>query len=152
MVRNGPMTSPKLPLNRRRLMAGLGAAALAPVWASVGHSQARPTALALQAKAESVTLRPNIPATPVWSLQGPDRRYKRGEILDIGFGNELPAPAILNWRGIDGVPAAQPLTGGLLSLPAARMRCNCRCVTPGPFCATSACWETDNRIPRGRGR
>ena len=111
MVRNGPMTSPKLPLNRRRLMAGLGTAALAPVWASVGHSQARPTALALQAKAESVTLRPNIPATPVWSLQGPDRRYKRGEILDIGFGNELPAPAILNWRGTDGVPAAQPLTG-----------------------------------------
>jgi FtsP/CotA-like multicopper oxidase with cupredoxin domain len=52
-----------------------------------------------------------MPATPVWSLQGTDRRYKRGEILDIGFGNELPAPAILNWRGIDGVPAAQPLTG-----------------------------------------
>ena len=111
MVRNGPMASPKLSLNRRKLMAGLGATALTPFWPAVGRTQAGPAALALQAKAESVTLRPNMPATPVWSLQGPDRRFKRGETLDIRFGNELPAPAILNWHGIDGVPAAGPLTG-----------------------------------------
>ncbi|WP_426538050.1 multicopper oxidase family protein [Bradyrhizobium sp. McL0615] len=91
-------------------MAGLGAAALASMWPAVGRAQPR-SAVALQAKADSVALRPNLPATPIWSLQGPELRFKRGETLDVAFGNELPAPAVLNWRGIDGVPAAEPLTG-----------------------------------------
>jgi FtsP/CotA-like multicopper oxidase with cupredoxin domain len=110
MVRIGPMASPKFPLDRREVMAGLGAAALASMWPAAGRAQAR-SAVALQAKADSVALRPNVPATPVWSLQAPELRFKRGETLDIAFGNELPAPAVLNWRGIDGVPAAEPLTG-----------------------------------------
>jgi FtsP/CotA-like multicopper oxidase with cupredoxin domain len=109
MVRTGPMASPKFPLDRRELMAGLGAAALTPIWPVAGQAQARP-ALALQAKADTLALRLNTPATPIWSLQGPDLRFKRGETLDIAFGNELPVPAVLNWRGIDGVPAAEPLT------------------------------------------
>ena len=104
------MASPEFPLDRREVMAGLGAAALAPIWPTAGRAQARP-ALALQAKADSVALRPNAPATAIWSLQGPELRFKRGETLDIAFGNELPVPAVLNWRGIDGVPAAEPLTG-----------------------------------------
>jgi len=91
-------------------MAGFGAAALAPIWPSAARAQARP-ALALQAEADSVALRPNALATAIWSLQGPELRFKRGETLDIAFGNELPVPAVLNWRGIDGVPAAEPLTG-----------------------------------------
>jgi FtsP/CotA-like multicopper oxidase with cupredoxin domain len=110
MVRIGPMASPKFPLDRRELMAGLGAAALTPLWPVAGRAQAR-SVLALQAKADSVALRPSVPATPIWSLQGPELRFKRGETLDIAFGNELPVPAVLNWRGIDGVPAAEPLTG-----------------------------------------
>jgi len=110
MVRVGPMASPKFPLDRRELMAGLGAAALAPIWPAAGRAQPRP-ALALQAKADSVALRPNAPPTPIWSLQGPELRSKRGGILDIAFGNELPVPAVLNWRGFDGVPATEPLTG-----------------------------------------
>ena len=104
------MANPKFLLNRRDLVAGLGAASLWPMWPEAGRAQARP-ALALQAKADSIALRPNAPATPIWSLQGPQLRFKRGETLDIAFGNELPAPAVLNWRGIDGVPAAEPLTG-----------------------------------------
>ena len=67
--------------------------------------------MALQARADSLALRPGSAATPVWSLQGPELRFKRGETLDIAFGNELPVPVVLNWRGIDGVPAAEPLTG-----------------------------------------
>ncbi len=110
MVRVGPMTSPKFPLDRRGFLTGLGAAALAPIWPAARHAQARP-ALALQAKADSVALRPNAPPTPIWSLQGPDLHFKRGETLDLAFVNELPVPAVLNWRGIDGVPAAEPLTG-----------------------------------------
>jgi FtsP/CotA-like multicopper oxidase with cupredoxin domain len=46
---------------------------------------------------------------PVWSLQGPELAFRRGETLDIAFGNELPVPVALNWRGIDGAPAAEPL-------------------------------------------
>jgi FtsP/CotA-like multicopper oxidase with cupredoxin domain len=109
MVRIGPMASPKFPLDRRELMAGLGAAALTPIWPAAGRAQAR-SALALQAKADTIALGASAPATPIWSLQGPELRFKRGETLDIAFGNELPVPAVLNWRGIDGVPAAEPLT------------------------------------------
>src|SRR5437899_1422540 len=110
MVRIGPMASPKFPLDRRELMAGLGAAAVTPIWPVAGRAQLR-SALALQAKADSIALRPNAPPTPIWSLQGPVLRSKRGETLDIAFGNELPVQAVLTWRGIDGVPAAEPLTG-----------------------------------------
>ena len=96
------MASPKFPLDRRELMAGLGAAALAPMWPAAGRAQARP-ALALQAKADSIALRPEAPATPIWSLQGPELRFKRGETLDIAFGNELagtcrPQLARDRWR------------------------------------------------------
>ena len=107
MVRVGPMASPEFPLDRRGFLAGLGAATLAPTWPVAGRAQPR-SALVLQAKANSVALRPNAPPTPIWSLQGPELRFKRGETLDIVFGNELPVPAVLNWRGIDGVPAARP--------------------------------------------
>ena len=91
-------------------MAGLGAAALPRAGPRRGALKRR-AALALQAKADSVALRPGAPDTPVWSLHGPELRFKRGETLDVAFGNDLPVPAVLNWRGIDGVPAAEPLTG-----------------------------------------
>lgn len=110
MVRNGPMASPEFPLNRRELMAGLGAAALAPMWPVTGRAQGRPS-LALQAKADALALRDG-PPTPVWSLQGPELRFQRGDTVKVAFANELPAPAILNWRGIDGAPAAEPLAAG----------------------------------------
>ena len=109
MVRIGPMASPKFPLDRRELMAGLGAAALAPIWPETGYAQGRPT-LSLQAKPANLALRPGGPATPIWSLHGPELRFMRGDTLKVAFGNELPVPAALDWRGIDGVPAAEPLT------------------------------------------
>jgi FtsP/CotA-like multicopper oxidase with cupredoxin domain len=102
------MTSPKSELNRRELMAGLSAAALAPMWPATGRAQGRPS-LALQAKATAMALRDG-PPTPVWSLQGPELRFQQGNTVEVAFANELPAPAVLNWRGIDGAPAAEPLT------------------------------------------
>jgi FtsP/CotA-like multicopper oxidase with cupredoxin domain len=69
--------------------------------------------LVLQAKAGVIALRPGEPNTPIWSLLGPtperDTSFKRGDELEITLGNELPVPAVLNWHGIDGVPAAEPL-------------------------------------------
>ena len=58
-------------------------------------------------------MRPGQPETPIWSLQGrrqtADFRFKRGDELEITLRNELPVPVVLNWHGIDGVPAAEPL-------------------------------------------
>lgn len=103
------MASPKFPLNRREMMAGLGALALSPALSLIAKAQARPT-LALQAKADSLALRRGGPETPIWSLGGPDLRFKRGDTVEVSFGSELPVPAILNWRGLDGIPSAEPLT------------------------------------------
>jgi FtsP/CotA-like multicopper oxidase with cupredoxin domain len=100
------------PLNRRELMAGLGAAALGPAIPPMAVAQGRPS-LTLQAKAGVIALRPGQPETPIWSLGGPtpdrDVGLKRGGRLEITLLNDLPVPTVLNWHGIDGVPAAEPL-------------------------------------------
>ncbi|HEV7878041.1 multicopper oxidase family protein [Bradyrhizobium sp.] len=101
------MASPKPLLDRRTLIAGLGAAALSPMLPMSGWAQVRP--LTLQAKAEKFTPRWMGPATPVWSLAGPELRANRGDTLDIAFANDLPVRTLPMWRGIDGVPAAEPL-------------------------------------------
>lgn len=109
MVRIGPMASPPFHLDRRRLITALGAAVLCPALPATGAAQGR-TSVALQARADRISLRPGGPETPVWSLGNGDLHFKRGEVLDLTFSSELPVPAALDFRGIDGVPAAEPLT------------------------------------------
>ena len=69
-------------LDRRELMAGLGAVALGPALPARRPPQGRPS-LALQAKAGMLALRPGEPDTPIWSLRGanarPGFRFKRGD-------------------------------------------------------------------------
>jgi FtsP/CotA-like multicopper oxidase with cupredoxin domain len=36
-------------------------------------------------------------------------RFRRGDHLEVMLGNDLPVPVVLNWHGIDGAPAAEPL-------------------------------------------
>jgi FtsP/CotA-like multicopper oxidase with cupredoxin domain len=121
MVRIGAMADRILRLDRRELLAGLGAAVLGPAMPSTADAQGiqeiqgtrqRPS-LALQAKAETIALRPGGPDTPIWSLgesaPARDFRFKRGDALEITLLNELPVATVLNWHGIDGVPAAEPL-------------------------------------------
>lgn len=123
MVRIGPMTSPKLRpksvLDRRELLAGLGAVALAPFSPAAGLAQGRPAA-ALQAKPDSLALRPGAAGTPIWTLQGPELGFGRGETAEIAFANELPVPALLDIRGLDGVGTAEPLTGRAPLAPSAK--------------------------------
>lgn len=102
------MADRTLRLHRRDLLAGLGATALAPALPSIAAAQARPT-LVLQAKESVIALRPGAAETPVWTLEGPAFRFKRGETLEVTLGNGLPVPVAIRWRGIDGVPAAEPL-------------------------------------------
>ena len=109
MVRIGLMASPKSLLDRRELMARLGAAVILPIWPATGSAQVR-AALELHAKPDVLALRPGTPETPVWSLGGTEMRFKRGDIVEIAFANELPQPVALNWRGLDGVPALESLT------------------------------------------
>src|SRR6185295_1970740 len=75
-------------------------------------AQAR-TVLMLQAKPGATALRPGQPDTPVWSLLTPPPEisihFRRGDQLDVVLGNDLPVPVVLNWHGIDGAPAAEPL-------------------------------------------
>jgi FtsP/CotA-like multicopper oxidase with cupredoxin domain len=86
-------------------------------------AQGRPS-LTLRAKPGLLVLRPGDPDTPIWSLAertpDPAFRYKRGDVLEIAFGNELPIPALLNWHGIDGAPAAEPLAARAPLAPGTR--------------------------------
>jgi FtsP/CotA-like multicopper oxidase with cupredoxin domain len=112
-----------LRLDRRELLAGLGAAVLAPAMASIAGAQGRPS-LTLQAKAGVIALRPGGPDTPIWSLQGPapdlSFRFKRGDEIEITLQNQLPVPTVLNWHGIDGVPAAEALAARVPLAPGAK--------------------------------
>src|SRR6202171_4919765 len=109
------------PLNRRELMAGLGAAALGPAMPPMAVAQGRPS-LTLQAKAGAIALRPWQPETPIWSLGAPtsDLSLKRGGTLEITLLNDLPVPTVLNWHGIDGVPTAEPLAAQAPLAPGAK--------------------------------
>jgi FtsP/CotA-like multicopper oxidase with cupredoxin domain len=106
------MKDPAFPLNRRQVIAGLGASAFGAAMPPAAQAQARPS-LVLQAKPGVVALRPGQADTSVWSLLTPppasSMRFKRGDELEVTVGNDLPVPVVLNWHGIDGAAAAEPL-------------------------------------------
>ena len=112
MVRIDTMADRILRLDRRELIAGLGAALLSPAVSPMVAAQGRPS-LAMRAKTGVIVWRPGGPDTPIWSLERPTPdpafRFQRGDALEITLGNELPVSVALNWHGIDGVPAAEPL-------------------------------------------
>src|SRR6202521_1825781 len=92
MVRIEPMADRIFGLDRRELMAGLGAAVLGPVMPGIAAAGGR-RSLTLQAKACTLGLRPGAPETPIWSLQSPasdaNFRFRRGDELEIALHNEL---------------------------------------------------------------
>lgn len=103
-------------------MAGLAVAALSPALAPIAAAQGR-RSLTLVAKAGVIALRPGEPDTPIWSLGGPTPdflRFKRGEELEVTVRNELPAPTLLNWHGIDGLPATEALAARAPLAPGAQ--------------------------------
>ena len=112
MVRIAMMAGRIFKASRRELMAGFGAALLTPAFPGIAATQGRQS-LPLRAKAGTMALRPGAAETAIWSLQGPTPnpafRFRRGEALEISLFSELPAPTLLNWHGIDGAAAAEPL-------------------------------------------
>jgi len=110
-------------LDRRQLLTGLGAAVLSPALPRIASAQGR-SSLMLRAKAGVIALRRGETNTPIWSLLGPaperDISLKRGGELEITLANELPVAAVLNWHGLDGAPAAEPLAARAPVSPDAR--------------------------------
>ena len=92
--------------NRRAVVAGLAAGG----FLTLNHTaRAESPSVALRCKESLFSLREKAPATQVGSLGDQPLRFKRGERVEISLANELPAPVVLNWRGIDGTAAIEPL-------------------------------------------
>jgi len=144
MVRIGLMAKRIFVAGRRTFLAGLGAAAAASMLRQTGVARgaqqgAQPQRLELQAKESAIGLHAGEPDTPVWSLQAAppetdfkEARFKTGT-LDVAFQNDLPAPAVLNWRGLDGAAAAEPLTVQAPLGPGARATFSVLLRRPGTF-------------------
>jgi len=80
MVRIGLMTRANLRLDRRELMTGFGAAWLGMLLPAESQAQGRPT-VTIQARRGALNLRPGGPETPVWMLEAPELRFRRGDVL-----------------------------------------------------------------------
>jgi FtsP/CotA-like multicopper oxidase with cupredoxin domain len=102
------MTSLFPMLDRRTLLAGMGAAALQAGFPSATLAQGG-RSLAISARQGSLALGQGGTATPVWSFAGEDIRANRGEAIELALTNDLPAPLALYCRGFDGAPTVEPL-------------------------------------------
>jgi FtsP/CotA-like multicopper oxidase with cupredoxin domain len=104
------MTNRFLPLTRRTLLAGTGSALIAPILPRATLAQAV-AALELQAKAGPFTVKPGA-STDAWTLYSAQKgplRFNRGDEITVQLANQLPAPIVLNCRGINGVSGIGPL-------------------------------------------
>lgn len=126
------MTNQVFSASRRSLLAGLGGAALAaglrlPAFAQAGGS------LSLRARPGTVRLQAGGAGPAVWTLEANEPgplRFATGD-LAVTLSNELPAPIILNWLGIDGAQAASALTGQAPVQPGGRASFNLPLRRPG---------------------
>jgi FtsP/CotA-like multicopper oxidase with cupredoxin domain len=119
MVRIGLMASRIFLTNRRDLLAGLGASACGLMLPRIAAAES-PQRLAWQVRKTdfgwpapgSASLGWSSGFTPVWSLTPtePVPRFNSGH-LDVALQNNLPQPAALMWRGVDGAAAAEALLG-----------------------------------------
>lgn len=130
------MTNQVFSPSRRVLLAGLGGTALAsglrlPALAQVQTG----AALALRAWPATVALGVGLPKSPIWAIEtgapGP-LRFAKGD-LAVTLSNELPAPIVLNWLGIDGAQAASPLTGQAPVPPGGRAAFSVPLRQPGTY-------------------
>lgn len=97
---------------RRELLKGFGASAVGVVAAAA--APAAPARLAFEARAGTVSLRPQRPPTPVSELASVSDvgslRLKRGERYELSFRNDLPVAVTPVWDGFEGTGAG-PLKG-----------------------------------------
>ena len=140
------MASQFLQVNRRELMAGIASASLGLLLPGGSGAQERPP-LAIQARRGVLSLRSGGPETPVWMLAGPELRFRRGENLQVEFANELTVPVGLDWRGIDGVPAIELLTGRRLLAAAGWETVRIPLRHAGTFLCDMSVFANQNALP-----
>src|SRR5689334_17586033 len=116
MVRIGLMAREFLRMDRRAVMAGFAATSLGLLLPTWSRAQER-TTVAIRARQGALNLRPGGPETPVWMLAAPELRFRRDDTLQVEFANDLTVPVGLDWRGIEGVPAIEPLIARRLLAP-----------------------------------
>ncbi len=102
---------------RRAVTAALAAAAFP--WPHKAARAGQVSRLALRCKEDVLELREGQPATPIWSLGDQPLRFKRGDRPEITLTNDLPVPALLNWRGVDAAASAEPLLARSALAPSA---------------------------------
>jgi FtsP/CotA-like multicopper oxidase with cupredoxin domain len=110
MVHTRLMANSFIVLDRRRFVAGFSAATATCLLSRAPAAQEQQT-LRIEAKPTTIPLRPGQAPTPIWGLEPSTTslRLRAGQ-LEVTFRNGLPMPAALEWRGIDGAAAAEPLT------------------------------------------
>jgi FtsP/CotA-like multicopper oxidase with cupredoxin domain len=102
-----------VPLSRRTLLAGLGSLGLAGLpLRTPAHAAAPRKTLTLRATIGKsvVTAGAEAVARPMLAL-AETVALQRGDEVSIRFDNELKQPALLSFRGLDGIAAAEPLIG-----------------------------------------
>jgi FtsP/CotA-like multicopper oxidase with cupredoxin domain len=105
-----------LRMNRREWMAGFGAGTAGLLLPGRILAQGWPP-VAIKSHEGSLALRTGSPETPIWALSSPELRFRRGDTLQVEFANDLKVPVGLDWRGIDGVPAIEPLISRRMLAP-----------------------------------
>ncbi|MBI5319887.1 multicopper oxidase domain-containing protein [Bradyrhizobium sp.] len=137
-------------MDRRELMAGIGATSLGLLLPGGSVAQGSP-AVAIRARQGSLNLRSGGPETPVWLLDAPELRFRRGDNLQLEFANDLTVPAGLDWRGIDGVPAIEPLIGRRLLAAAGWEKVRIPLRHAGTFLCDMSLLEVKDALP-ARGK
>jgi FtsP/CotA-like multicopper oxidase with cupredoxin domain len=146
MVRIGLMAKRVLRINRRELMAGFGAATVGLLLPGRTLAQGRPP-VAIKAREGSLGLRAGGPETPIWMLASPELRFRRGDNLQVEFANDLKVPVGLDWRGIDGVPAIEPLIGRRMLAPSGWETVRIPLRQAGTFLCDMSLLEVQNALP-----
>lgn len=114
------MTDRSFLFSRRSVLTAMGATLLRP---AEGLTEPAPTShppLILRAHPTTIALRTGQPETAIWGLtaSGPGSELPSSrEDEVVVFRNELPVPAVLNWHGLDGNPASEPLTSRMPVAP-----------------------------------
>ena len=146
MVRIGLMARQVLQMNRREWMAGFGAATAGVLLPRRTLAQGSPP-VAIKAREGSLALRTGSPETPIWMLASPELRFRRGDNLQVEFANDLKVPVGLDWRGIDGVPAIEPLVGRRMLSPSGRENVKIPLRHAGTFLCDMSLLAVQNPLP-----
>jgi FtsP/CotA-like multicopper oxidase with cupredoxin domain len=150
MVRIGLMARAFFRPDRRALMTGLGATSVGLLLPGRSLGQERPP-VAIAARRGTLGIRSGGPETPVWMLEAPELRFRRGESPQVEFANDLTVPVALDWRGIDGAPALQPFISRRLLAPAGWEKVRIPLRHAGTFLCDMSVLAVQDALP-ARGR